>query len=257
MLKSLLQRIRTVFLAGLLVTLPLAVTIWVIVTLVAFVDGVISFVPRLLPATWFTWLQGFYAFLPVNEAGLPQGLGIVVAVLTLFIVGILARSYVGGRLIALYEWALTRVPIASSIYVAVKELLELVLKRDGNAFEKVVLVEWPRPGIYSVGFLNGSAWVQIEGQQRMVNVFLPTTPNPTTGFFAMMPEDQVIVTEMTVEQGFKILMSAGLVSPPGHLQLAGVHLDTGTPSVSPLVTAVPDDDDDGERIVAAPLEVAE
>ena len=139
MLKSLLQRIRTVFLAGLLVTLPLAVTVWVIVTLVAFVDGVTSWLPRLLPASWFTWVQGWYAdVLPMNDAGLPQGLGILVAVVTLFVVGVLARSYIGGRLIALYEWGLTRVPVASSIYVAVKELLELVLKRDGDAFEKVV-----------------------------------------------------------------------------------------------------------------------
>jgi uncharacterized membrane protein len=220
MLKHLLQRIRTVFLAGLLVTLPLAVTVWVLITLVAFVDSVIAWVPVLVPAGWIAAVMAFYpSFLPVGEHGLPQGLGVLVAVLTLFIVGVLARSYLGGRLIALYEWLLLRVPVASSIYQAVKELLELVLARDGNAFERVVLVEWPRPGLYSVGFLNGEAWVSVEGRGRMVNVFLPTTPNPTTGFFAMLPEDQVILTDMTVEQGFKILMSAGLVSPPGRLQL--------------------------------------
>lgn len=213
MLKSLLQRIRTVFLAGLLVTLPLAVTVWVIVSLVSFVDSVTSFIPRLLPKASFEWIQSFYAGFPVNDAGLPQGLGILVALVTLFAVGILARSYVGGRLIDLYEWVLGRVPVASSIYNAVKELLELVFSQDGNAFEKVVLVEWPRPGLYSIGFLNGTAWVQVEGRPRMVNVFLPTTPNPTTGFFAMLPEDDIIMTDMTVEQGFKILMSAGLVAP--------------------------------------------
>lgn len=237
MLKSAFQRIQTVFLAGLLVTLPLAVTVWVLVAVVAFVDSVTSFVPRLLPAAWFAAIQSLYAgWFPMNDAGLPQGMGILVTVVTLFVVGVLARSYIGGRLIALYEWGLTRVPVASSIYVAVKELLELVLKRDGNAFEQVVLVEWPRPGLYSIGFLNGDAWIQIEGQARMVNVFLPTTPNPTTGFFAMLPEDQVVRTDLTIEQGFKLLMSAGLVAPPSPLQLSGIQL---TPSqVAPMTPGV-------------------
>ncbi|MFK7931705.1 MAG: DUF502 domain-containing protein [Myxococcota bacterium] len=234
MLKSLLQRIRTVFLAGLLVTLPLAVTVWVIVTMVAFVDGVTSFIPRVLPQSVFEWIQSFYQGFPVNDAGLPQGLGILVALVTLFVVGVLARSYVGGRLIGLYEWMLGRVPVASSIYNAVKELLELVFSQDGNAFEKVVLVEWPRPGLYSIGFLNGTAWVQVEGAPRLVNVFLPTTPNPTTGFFAMVPEDQVIVTEMTVEQGFKILMSAGLVAPDAPFQVTAESLSALGHSVKPL-----------------------
>lgn len=224
MIKSLFQRVRTVFLAGLLVTLPLAVTIWVIVTLVAFIDSVIEWVPRLLPAAWFQWIMSFYpSFLPVTEQGLPQGLGILVSVVTLFTVGIIARSYVGSWLISAYEWVLSHVPVASSIYQAVKELLELVFSRDANAFEKVVLVEWPRPGLYSLGFLNGDAWVQVADRPNLVNVFLPTTPNPTTGFFVMLPEDQVIETDMTVEQGFKILMSAGLVTPSGHFDVpAGV-----------------------------------
>lgn len=226
MIRSIFQRVRTVFLAGLLVTLPLAVTIWVIVTLVAFVDGVIAWVPRLVPAWAMQFLQTevYPEWLPVAEHGLPQGLGILVAVLTLFLVGVVARSYLGARLIQVYEWVLGHVPIASSIYQAVKELLELVLKQDGSAFEKVVLVEWPRPGLYSVGFLNGEAWVQVEGRARMVNVFLPTTPNPTTGFFAMVPEDQVVETDMSVEQGFKILMSAGLVAPQGRLVVRGQDL---------------------------------
>ena len=220
MIRHLFQRVRTVFLAGLLVTLPLAVTIWVIFTLVAFIDGVIEWVPRIVPTVWFEWVMSFYpSFLPVTDQGLPQGLGILVTLVTLFTVGIVARSYVGSWLISAYEWMLSHVPVANSIYAAVKELLELVFSRDANAFEKVVLVEWPRPGLYSLGFLNGEAWVQVEGRAPMVNVFLPTTPNPTTGFFVMLPEDQVIETDMTVEQGFKILMSAGLVTPRDHFQV--------------------------------------
>ena len=252
MLKSLVQRLRTILLAGLLVTLPLAVTVWVVVTLVAFVDGVTSWIPRILPASWFAWLQGWYAgIVPMNDAGLPQGLGILVALTTLFLVGVVARSYIGGRLIALYEWGLTRVPIASSIYVAVKELLELVLKRDGNAFERVVFVEWPRPGMYSIGFLNGTSWVQVEGQARLVNVFLPTTPNPTTGFYAMLPEDQVVMTDMTIEQGFKLLMSAGLVAPPGELRLHGIALSATDVSRDPDLEHVVEE---GAVTAGAPVE---
>ncbi|MFT7519257.1 MAG: putative membrane protein [Kiritimatiellia bacterium] len=216
MIKFLFQRLRTVLLAGLLVTLPLAVTIWVIVTLVAFVDSVVAWIPKLVPHDYFAWVMSFYpALMPLSPEGLPQGLGILVTLTTLLFVGIIARSYIGVRFIRMYEVLLSRVPMVSSIYQAIKELLELVFSTDGNAFEKVVLVEWPRPGLFSVGFLNGESYVQIEGRARMVNVFLPTTPNPTTGFFAMIPEDQVFETEMSIEQGFKILMSAGIVAPPG------------------------------------------
>ena len=151
--------------------------------------------------------------LPTSN-GRPPGLGVFTAIALILLLGLITRSYLGARIINFYEKILARVPVLSSIYGAVKELLEMLVSRNDGAFQKVVLVEWPRKGLYSVGFQTGTSFVSVEGEGELVNVFLPTTPNPTTGFFFMLPKDRVVFTDLTVEQGFKLLMSAGLV-PPG------------------------------------------
>ena len=143
----------------------------------------------------------------------PPGLGVITAITLILLLGLATRSYFGARFIGFYEKMLLRVPVLSSIYGAVKELLEMLVSRNDGAFQKVVLVEWPRKGLYSVGFQTGRSFVKVEGEGELVNVFLPTTPNPTTGFFFMLPKDRVVFTDLTVEQGFKLLMSAGLVPP--------------------------------------------
>ena len=206
MLGTILQKIRTTFLAGLLVAVPLGVCAWVLVLLVTFLEKAIILVPKFLQPEV---LLGFKI----------PGLGVLLAVTTLFLLGVGAQSYLGRQLVMLYEIVLLRVPILSSVYKGVKQLMENLFAND-KGFEKVVLVEWPREGLWSVAFHTGEALVTQEGT-RMINVFLPTTPNPTTGFFFMLPEDRVMATEMSVEEAFQLLMSAGIVKPVQAVQLAG------------------------------------
>lgn len=215
MLKLFTQRLRATLIAGLLVVVPLAVTAWVLVALVQFLDSVVGLVPRVLT----DMLVSAVPFLPVTADGRPAGFGILLATVTVLALGLATRSYLGRAVITFYENLLNRVPVLSSVYQAIKELLEMLFSRNAAAFERVVLVEWPREGVYSIGFLTGEAFAQIDGQPRLVNVFVPTSPNPTTGFYFMTREDKVVPTDMTVEEGFKMLLSAGIVAPTGTLHL--------------------------------------
>jgi len=193
------RAVRRALFAGLLVVVPLGVTAWVLYTLVDFFDRVVGWLPvALQPETWL-------------GRSIP-GLGILLALAALLLVGASAENIVGRRLVLLYEALISRVPGVSAVYVTVKQLVEQLTGAD-RGFEEVVLVQWPRHGTWAVGFLTGSAFVQAEGVGRMVNVFLPTTPNPTTGFYFMVAEDEVVPTGMTVEEAFKLLMSAGIVEP--------------------------------------------
>lgn len=229
MMKSAFQRLRAIFLTGLLVTLPLGVTVWLVVYLASVVDSIVSFISPFLKG--YGWLDVIASVIPsflLTETGLPRGLGVITVIVTVLLAGVLARSYVGRWLIGLYEFILSRVPVASSVYSAVKELLELLFNQDGNAFDAVVVVEWPRKGCFALGFLNGKSAFHADDGAEMLNVFLPTTPNPTTGFYAVMHASEVIHTELTIEQGFKLLMSAGLVAPDNE-PLRGITLPVYQP----------------------------
>ena len=131
----------------------------------------------------------------------------------------MCQSFLGRRVVALYEGILLRVPLVSSLYGGVKQLMEQLFNSN-KGFEQVVLVEWPRRGLYSVAFKTGPAPARHPDGLPMVNVFLPSTPNPTTGFYFMLPERDVIDTTMTVEEAFKMIVSAGIVAPEEALSLA-------------------------------------
>jgi uncharacterized membrane protein len=177
----------------------------VLFSLAAFLEGAIGWVPR--------------AWQPESLFGRPiPGLGILFAVGSVLLVGLLTESFVGRRVVSLYEAVLLRVPLVSSLYGGIKQLMEQLF-RSNKGFEQVVLVEWPRRGLYSVAFKTGAAPVRRADGVAMVNVFLPSTPNPTTGFYFMLPEADVIDTPMTVEEAFKMIVSAGIVSPELPLEL--------------------------------------
>lgn len=188
---SLISRLRPAFLAGLLVTVPLAVTLWVLWTLAAIIDS--------LPLIIF-------------EETVP-GVGIVLTLTLVLLVGYTVRNQAGRQIVSFYESLLQRVPVASSVYNGVKQVVEAAVSRGADSVEAVVLVQWPRPGIWSIAFRTGRAWAQPEEGPRMVSVFLPSTPNPTTGFYFILPENEVVETDLTVEDAAKVLMSAGIVSP--------------------------------------------
>jgi uncharacterized membrane protein len=195
---------RGYFMSGLLVLVPLLVTIWVLRLIIGAMDHV------LLPIV----LRPFFPGVELPEHY--YGLGAVFTVAAVILVGALARSFVMGRMMAFGERVIARIPFVGVVYGAVKQLTETVVRKEHKDFRRVALVPFPHEGVYSIGFVTGVAVgeVQRKTQERVINVFIPTTPNPTTGFYIMVPEEKAIPLEMNVEEAFKLIMSGGIVSPP-------------------------------------------
>lgn len=194
--------LRKYLLAGLLVWLPLGVTVLVVKALIDLMDRVLVFIPsKYHPEA----LLGFHI----------PGLGVLLSLLVLFVTGIIAANLFGRRLVAIWESLLARIPLVSTIYSAVKQVAETVFGNQGNSFRKVLLIEYPRKGLYSIAFYTGSAIGEIQDKtaQDVVNVFLPTTPNPTSGFLLMVPREDVIELDMPVEEGIKLIMTLGVIVP--------------------------------------------
>ncbi|WP_038053776.1 DUF502 domain-containing protein [Thioalkalivibrio sp. ALJ1] len=197
-----LVTLRRYLIAGLLVWLPLIVTGFIIKLLVDLLD----FTILLLPPGWRPEaLLGF---------SIP-GAGIVLAVIVVFVTGVIAANIVGKRLVHLGESIVRRIPLVSSIYGAVKQVTETVFSGGGQAFRKVVMVEYPRRGLWSVGFMTGVGMGELQRrtEHEVITVFIPTTPNPTSGFVIMVPRDEAVELDMTVEDGLKFVMSMGVVTP--------------------------------------------
>ena len=197
------HRLRHYFLTGLLATVPLGLTIYAVVLLVRLTDNALRLLPaRLHPDALF----GFHI----------PGLGLILSLAGIFIVGILASNLVGRRLVGLWESLLSRIPLARNIYVAIKQLMETLFSRRDKNFSDVVLVEYPRKGVWVIGFVTGegSGEIQVKTEQTLINVFVPTTPNPTSGFLLFVPKNELISLEMSVEEGFKLAISGGIVIPP-------------------------------------------
>lgn len=205
--------LRRYLIAGLLVWLPLGVTLLVIRLLVGFMDRLMLLVPaRYQPEA----LVGF---------NIP-GLGLVLAVVIVLFTGVIVANFFGRRMIALWEAFLDRIPLVRSIYHSVKQVAETVFSSNGNSFRKVLLIEYPRKGIWTLAFQTGIALgeAQEKTSQQVVNVFVPTTPNPTSGFFIMIPQEDIIELDITVEEGLKMIVSMGVVVPEARKQaLAEAH----------------------------------
>ncbi|WP_019623695.1 DUF502 domain-containing protein [Thioalkalivibrio thiocyanoxidans] len=197
-----LVSLRRYLIAGLLVWLPLIVTGFVIKLLVDLLD----FTILLLPPAWRPEaLLGF---------SIP-GAGIVVAIVVVFVTGVIVANIVGRKLVSVGESIVHRIPLVSSIYGAVKKVTETVLTDGGQAFRKVVMIEYPRRGLWSVGFMTGVGYgeVQERTEREVITVFVPTTPNPTSGFVLLVPREEAVELDMTVEDGLKFVMSMGVVTP--------------------------------------------
>ncbi|MBE0617245.1 MAG: DUF502 domain-containing protein [Proteobacteria bacterium] len=194
------EQTRKHFLTGLLVIVPLGLTYYVISAIVRAMDRVLAVLPgRFQPDT----------YLPFH---LP-GLGLVATLLLIQVVGFLGANLFGRSVVKGYERVLERIPVVRTLYVAIKQVLEQMISGDSERFRRVVLVEYPRKGIYSLGFVTGVSRgeVQEKTAERVVNVFLPTTPNPTSGFYLLVPEKDTVALEIPVDDAFKLIMSAGLV----------------------------------------------
>ena len=196
-----MSRLRRYLIAGLVVWLPLGVTVLVIRLLVNLMDKLLLLVPaRYQPEN----LVGFHI----------PGLGVVLAVLIVLVTGVLVANFFGRRLVAAWEALLARIPLVRSIYASVKQVVETVFAK-GDAFRKVLLIEYPRRDLWTIAFLTGGSVPEVQAKTRreVINVFVPTTPNPTSGFFMMVPREDVIELDMTVEEGLKLIMSLGVVGP--------------------------------------------
>ena len=198
---------RKYLIAGLLVWLPLAATAFIIKLVINLLDKIILFLPlQYRPESLF----GF---------SIP-GFGLALAIGVLLLTGMLAANLLGRELVAIWEGILSRIPIVRNIYNAVKQIASTILTSKGKSFRKVVLAEYPRKGIWSVGFLtNEQVELQCEGlRDEMVAVFLPTTPNPTSGFILLFPKEDLVELDMSVEDGFKFIISIGVVVPQGPIK---------------------------------------
>ncbi|MCL4180287.1 MAG: DUF502 domain-containing protein [Verrucomicrobia bacterium] len=224
-------RWRINFFAGLAVVLPVVVSLAIVVWLFATVSGITD---------TLLWLF----FLPREWTHQNQGLGpvhwywslvaLLVAVLFISLLGRFARHYVGKKLIQLVDIIMLRVPLLNKIYGTIKQVNEAFSSNKRSSFKQVVLVEFPRPGQYSVGFVTGeqNQEVQAKTKEHVVSVFIPTTPNPTTGFLILVPQHALTMLEMSVAEGIKFIISLGSVAPEYNPQLPHVAQLPSLPAVT-------------------------
>lgn len=207
MLHRLKQDLKNDLIAGLLVVIPLATTIWLTFTIASWVIDFLTQIPK--------QLNPFDGLHPILVNVLNLLVGLAVPLLCILLIGLMARNIVGRWLLDLGERILQGIPLAGAIYKTLKQLLETILKDSSSKFRRVVLVEYPRPGVWSLGFVTGvvSGEFQAHFPSSMLSVFIPTTPNPTTGWYAVVPEEAVINLAMPIEDAFKVVISGGIVSP--------------------------------------------
>jgi len=188
--------------AGLLIWVPVMITIWVLSLLVGIMDQTLL----LLPPEWRTesWL-GMHI----------PGLGVVLTLVVVFATGALAANMIGQRMVSFWESMLQRIPVVNSLYTGVKQISDTLFKPGGQAFRKALLVEWPSPGTWTIAFLTGQPGGDVVNHLRgdYVSIYVPTTPNPTGGYFVMVPRSKVIELDMSVDEALKYIISMGVATP--------------------------------------------
>ncbi|MFC2140387.1 DUF502 domain-containing protein [Candidatus Auribacterota bacterium] len=210
-MRKLKKRIQAYFLTGLLIVLPLAISLTVLSWLfVKLSDVVFPVIP--LPKPYLTDVATLKIFFRV------------LALLFLFslvtVIGFVATNVLGKKLLKLGENLLAKIPLFNKVYMVAKQIIQAFLGEKNTLFEKVVAFEYPRKGIYSVGFISGEASKKLFSElldKTYMNVFIPTVPNPTSGFFILVPKEDITVLDLSVEDGFKFIISGGLVLPPKYI----------------------------------------
>jgi uncharacterized membrane protein len=194
--------VRKYFIAGLLIRIPLVITIWVLDLIVVTLDQSLL----LLPTEWRT--ESFLGF------HVP-GLGVILTLVIVFVTGVLATNFLGARLVHLWNEILHRIPVVNSIYSSVKQISDTLFSSSGQAFRKALLVQWPREGMWTIAFLTGQPGGDVVKYlpDDSVSVYVPTTPNPTGGYFVMMARKDVIELDMSVDAALKYIISMGVVAP--------------------------------------------
>jgi len=194
--------VKKYFITGLLIWIPLVITIWVLNLVVNTLDQSLL----LLPKQWRTEsLIGMHV----------PGMGVLLTLVIVFVTGLFGANIIGGRLVQFWHGILHRIPVVSSIYSSVKQVSDTLFSTGGEAFRKALLVQWPREGMWTIAFLTGVPGGDVVNHLKgdYVSVYVPTTPNPTGGYFVMLPRADVIELEMSVDEALKYIISMGVVAP--------------------------------------------
>ena len=215
--KNLLRVTRLYFVAGLLAFAPIGITFWAIAWIITRLDNL------LLPQV-IQWISP-----GVNEPpDLPPLVGAVFTFLVILLAGVIVRHFFGNEVVRIWERMLSRVPVARTIYGGIKQLFEAVVHSGTTSYNRVILIEYPRRGVWALAFTTGTARGPVQSalpDSTLINCFVPTTPNPTSGFYLVIPEEEVVEVNLSVEEAFKVIMSAGLVTPD--TETARVTADPG------------------------------
>jgi uncharacterized membrane protein len=199
------KQIRKIFFTGLAVSIPIGLTVYILFFIIDLMDGLLGIIPAEIH--------------PDNLLGRHiKGLGVIFTILLIFVVGLITKSYIGNWLIEAGESLLNRIPLVRGIYQSLKQIVDAMMDKDGKGYQGVVLIEFPRQGIFSVAFVTGEAMTELKPktEERCLNVFIPTTPNPTSGYYLIVAESNVKKLNITVEEAFKLIISGGIVSPSGN-----------------------------------------
>jgi len=203
---SVWKKLRIWFFSGLIVLIPIATTIYILWFLFSKVDGLLKGV--------------FYKF--SSSLGLKPfpGLGFLTVMLIILLVGIFASNYIGRKILQIGDRMLTRVPLVSSIYSTIQKISQAFLSGEKAVLRQAVLFEYPRKGIYSIGFVTSESWSEAKRKtgKQTISVFLPTTPNPTSGYLLLIPKEDIIPLQISVEDALKLIVSGGSVVPPNRMR---------------------------------------
>jgi len=196
------RKLRNYMIGGLLIWIPIMITVWV----VRFLSGILDNSLLLLPPSWRPEAV-FGSYIP--------GLGIILSLLLLFVTGVLVKNLFGGQMVAGLESLVRRIPIVGAVYAGAKTFSETVLTDKGTSFKQVLIVEFPRKGAWSIGFLTAENLEEVRARtgEDMISVFVPTTPNPTTGFIIVVKRSEVVFLDMSVDEAFKMILTLGVVAP--------------------------------------------
>jgi uncharacterized membrane protein len=201
------KKLKRIFLTGLAVAIPVGLTIYILSFIISMMDNLLRVIPSQYHPDYFL------------QVHIP-GLGAIITILLIFVCGLVTTSYFGKRLIGFGEHLVGKIPFVRSIYQAIKKIADTLLMDKAQSFKSVVMVEYPRRGVYSIGFItgapNGEIQKTIGRNAPCVGVFMPLALTPTTGFFIMVPRAEVIELNMTVEEAFTLIISAGIVTPREH-----------------------------------------
>lgn len=197
------SNIKKILLTGLATIIPVGVTVYILYIIIKAMNNLVKIIP--------------YGYQP--DQLLPfhvPGLGIIFTLILIFVVGLVTKSYLGNKAVILGELIVGKIPVVRGVYKGVKKLVDAIMSENGNSFKKVVLIEYPRKGLYSIAFVTGDTEGEVKERtfQNAMNLFVPTTPNPTSGFYIVIPESDVMHLNMTVEEAFTLIMSGGIITPP-------------------------------------------